>query len=397
VKFNKKCLDDICDIQMGKTPSRSNPDYWGEDYDWISIADLNQGKYIFNTKEKVSKQGQKYSKGRIVKPCTLLMSFKLSIGKLAFTTKETLTNEAIVSLEIKDNNLLYKHFLYYALQNIDFTGGGNRAVMGATLNKNSLKQIQIPLPPLETQKKIADILDKADSIRKKRREAIDKLDELLKSIFLDMFGDPVTNPKGWESEKLENLCGFITKGTTPKSSDIYDSYDKDLIPFIKVYHICNDGTLDFNYKPSYISKKIHKSNLKRSKVLPEDILMNIVGPPLGKICIVPDTFVEWNVNQAIAIFRCGSKLEPGYLLTVLKNTGFCNEIIKMSAGIRQQNLSLEQCRSINIPLPSFSLQKEFVYRLVLIMDTKQKMQQELEQADNLFNSLMQRAFKGELV
>ena len=121
------------------------------------------------------------------------------------------------------------------------------------------------------------------------------MDKLLKSTFLEMFGDPMSNEKGWELDNLKNLCGFITKGTTPKSNDIFDVFDNGLIPFIKVYHISNDGSINFNNNPSFITQKTHMEYLKRSIVYPNDILMNIVGPPLGKIGLVPKTFPEWNV------------------------------------------------------------------------------------------------------
>jgi type I restriction enzyme S subunit len=136
--------------------------------------------------------------------------------------------------------------------------------------------------------------------------------------------------------------------------------------------------------------------LKRSSVYPNDILMNIVGPPLGKIGIVPKTYKEWNVNQAIAIFRCGVKLNPRYLLFVLRSSNFCNAIINMAVGIRQLNLSLEQCREINIPVPPITLQIKFAAIVEKVEAMKVKYNESLVELEKLYGSLSQRAFRGEL-
>lgn len=388
-------LPDICDIQIGKTPSRSNARYWNGDIPWVTISDLSH-KRLKSTAEYITDEAVKECNCKLIPSGTLLMSFKLSIGKLGIAEVPLFTNEAIVGLLIKDINNLDQRFLYHCLLSKDFSVYGDKAVKGLTLNLEKLNAIKLSLPPLAEQKRIADILDAADSIRQKRKEAIAKLDQLAQSVFLEMFGDPVKNEKGWDVEMLRDSCEFITKGTTPKNIKVFKKYLPGLIPFLKVYNLSSNGGIDFTYNPSYIDHETHTKLLKRSNVFPNDVLMNIVGPPLGKFGIVNNSFAEWNVNQAIVIFRCKQCLNPLYLLNTISYPSFSEKIIQMAVGIRQLNLNLEQCRNIKIPIPPIHLQNTFSSYIIQLESTLELQKKALRQEELLFSSLQHRAFAGEL-
>ena len=124
--------------------------------------------------------------------------------------------------------------------------------------------------------------------------------------------------------------------------------------------------------------------------------MNIAGPPLGKIAIVPKDYSEWNLNQAIAIFRCEKNLNVIYLLFTLKSKNFVNSIIKMAVGVRQLNLNLEQCRNIKIPVPPIELQNKFADIVKKTEKIKEKYQESLKELEELYGVLSQKAFRGEL-
>lgn len=258
-----------------------------------------------------------------------------------------------------------------------------------SIGLTDIANMEIELPPLDKQKKIAKILDKADEIRAKKKLANDKLDEFLKSTYIDLFAE---NTK---KVKLEELCYFITKGTTPKAQDM--SQDSGDIPYIKVYNLRFDTRLDFTINPTFVTKESHKNFLARSVVYPGDVLMNIVGPPLCKVSIVPDTYPEWNINQAIARFRCNKGLNNLYLAWFL-TTPFAEKQMlrnaKKTSG--QLNLTLEICKNIEIALPSLELQNKFAKIVEKVEAQKQKNELVIEQMNNLFNSLSQRAFKGEI-
>ena len=198
-------LGEICNIEIGKTPSRSILKYWGGDQPFMSISDMNQGRYFTYTKEFITDNAAKECNCKLVPSETLLLSFKLSIGKVGITRMPIYTNEAIAALYIRNPTMVYQDYLYWALQNVDYDLYVDKAAKGKTLNKKKLNIVKIPLPPLDEQYRIADILDQADALRQKRSRALARLDDLLQSVFLEMFGDPVTNSRGWDVMKLEEV------------------------------------------------------------------------------------------------------------------------------------------------------------------------------------------------
>ena len=207
-------LGDVCEVKVGKTPSRHNSEYWGEGGKWLSIKDMSQGLLIEKTKETITEKAIKETNIYLVEKGTVLFSFKLSIGKIGIAQTSLYTNEAIAALPIKDGSNLCNEYLVYALTRWEQGVKSHRAVMGATLNKEKLLKLEISLPPLAEQKRISAILDKADAIRRKRQQAIKLADDFLRSVFLDMFGDPVTNPKGWEVKPVKTFAK-VTTGNTP--------------------------------------------------------------------------------------------------------------------------------------------------------------------------------------
>ena len=206
-------LGDICSIQIGKTPARATAAYWGEGHPWLSISDMRQGRFISKTKEMITDLAVTECNCKLAPAGTPLLSFKLSVGKVGMSTIPLYTNEAIAHLPVKDESKLDPTYLCWALESLDLSGSTDRAAMGQTLNKKSLSEIKIPLPPLDEQRRIAAILDKADEVRSKRKAALETLETLSQAIFIEMFGDPVTNPMGWPEVALGEICDVL-RGTT---------------------------------------------------------------------------------------------------------------------------------------------------------------------------------------
>ena len=178
-------ISKVIDIELGKTPSRNNTDYWNGKNTWITIADMTQ-KYIEESKEKITDIAIKNTKIKKVPQNTVIMSFKLSIGKRAITKAEVYTNEAIAAFHIKDLKSLIPEYLYYALESVDFLRYTDKAVKGKTLNKEKLKKIRIPIFSLSVQLKISEILNKIQKIIENKRKQIFLLEELVKSRFLEV-------------------------------------------------------------------------------------------------------------------------------------------------------------------------------------------------------------------
>ena len=382
-------LSELFTLQMGKTPSRDNSSYWKKsENNWISIADLtNSGKYISNTKETLSDSAVAESGIKKIPANTVIMSFKLSLGKVAITEKEMYSNEAIMAFIDKGVEKISPEYLYYLLRAKDWSKGTNKAVMGATLNKATLSTIKIQLHEYDNQLEIVNMLNRVSSSIDFRKQQLTKLDELIKARFVEMFENN-TYPK----VKVSTVCDFITKGTTPPNDLISEEYSSDKVPYLKVYNLSFNGELLFDTAPQYISENIHNGMLARSKVYPNDVLMNIVGPPLGKFSLVTDEFPEWNINQAIAIFRAKEKINPKYLLSALMQPEVLNPFLRQAVGIRQLNLSLSQCRDLEIFLPPLSLQNQFAAFVAEVDKSKVEVQKALDQTQLLFDSLMQQYF-----
>ena len=293
-------------------------------------------------------------------------------------------------IESKDKDILSVRFLYYFLcEYIDTLRNNSIGGVIKYIKLSDLTDINFPLIPIKEQQRIVKILDNAEEIRTKKKLANEKLDEFIKSMFLIYY------KKGIQERKLEELCEFITKGTTPKKHDM--SQGEGDIPYIKVYNLLYDTKLDFSINPTFITKKAHKQELARSIVYPNDVLMNIVGPPLGKVSIVPNIFPEWNINQAIVRFRCKTELNYRYLAWFLTTPYAMKQMIKSAKKTSGQlNLTLDICRKLLIPIPPIDLQNQFAQIVQKVEAQKGKNQKVIEQMDNLFNSLMQQAFNSSL-
>ncbi|MBU1109621.1 MAG: restriction endonuclease subunit S [Candidatus Riflebacteria bacterium] len=189
--------------------------------------------------------------------------------------------------------------------------------------------------------------------------------------------------------KTRAFCSFITKGTTPQANELLEVGE---IPFIKVYNIVNNK-IDFEYRPTFVSDSTHKTKLKRSKIFPGDVIMNIVGPPLGKVAIIPSHYPEWNMNQALAYFRPRANIFNRYIYYLLTTHSILKSAIREVKGTAgQDNLSLEQCRDIEIPIPSVEEQHRIVDKidqLMTLCDTlEQRLTNATEKQASLLNSLM---------
>ena len=206
-------------------------------------------------------------------------------------------------------------------------------------------------------------------------------------------------PENWLLTGAESICDFITKGTTPPKNELFMKSGE--VPFLKVYNLTKNGKLDFTIEPTFVSKETHNNFLNRSKVYPNDILMNIVGPPLGKVSLVPDDYPEWNINQAIVIYRSifvHSKFLANYLLAE-KTIKLMSSQAKTTAG--QHNLTLEICRNLPIPVCSLAEQTQIVAilesKLTACDQLAAELAKQLKQAELLKQAVLKAAFSGNLL
>ncbi len=202
-------------------------------------------------------------------------------------------------------------------------------------------------------------------------------------------------PNGWVWASAEQLSTFITKGTTPAAEKLLDGIGD--VQFLKVYNLTFDGTLNQTYKPAFVSRATHEGELLRSQVLAGDVLINIVGPPLGQVSVVPPTMAEANMNQAVARFRPIKPLSTKFVAHALMTESIIAWAIrkaKTTAG--QTNLTLDLCRRLPIPLPPLAEQARIVAevdrRLSIILGVQAEVDANLKRAQALRQSTLSKAF-----
>ena len=283
---------------------------------------------------------------------------------------------------------------------------------GINLPRVSAKEIltaRMPLPPLSEQHRlvarIESLFAKLDAAREKVQSVLDSHETRKAALLHDAFTGKLTakwreeqgeSSHAWRIEKLENLCEKITCGKTPKN----DISPQGEIPYLKVYNIVNDK-IDFRSKPQYISRDVHETKLKSSILKPNDVIMNIVGPPLRKIAIIPDTYPEWNMNQAIVRFRATEALDYRFLYYTLLNPETLDDVIQRTKGVvGQANISITQSRNLKIKVPPLPEQQEIIRILGRLLAREQRARQAAEETlaaiDRMKQSILARAFRGEL-
>jgi type I restriction enzyme S subunit len=311
---------------------------------------------------------------------------------------------------------LNSKYLQYFLNSWDFVQFSNSLNAGdrPRVKFEQLADYLFPIPPLPEQERIVAKIEELFTQLEAGQTALAKVQAGLRRYKASVLKAAVSGklvsgssgvaegelPNGWRLLKAEEICDFITKGTTPKASKLFSGNGD--IPFIKVYNLTFDGSLDFSVNPTFVSKETHTGELARSKALPNDVLMNIVGPPLGKVSIVPNTYPEWNMNQAIARFRALNDCEPKYLAIVLmsdKTLSWATKRAKATAG--QFNLTLEICRELPISLPPLEQQRRIVAeverRLSVARQVETAVEAALVRASRLRQAVLRSAFEGRLV
>ena len=399
-------LSDLAEIQSGGTPSRSNTAYWNGNIPWVKISDI-KGKYVTETEEFITEEGLMNSSAKMFERGTILFSIFATIGKVAILDIDATTNQALVGL--KNNELVDKSFLVYALTELsERISNLGKGVAQKNINISILKDVRIPLPPLTEQKQIAEKLDKLFDQIETIKEASNKIPELLKNFRQQVLTYAVTGKltkewrkerqlDKWHTELAKDCCEKVQSGGTPKGGQFALSG----IPFLKVYNIVGNK-IDFESEPQYVSEEIQNSQIKKSITYPGDVIMNIVGPPLNKVSIIPDTYKEWNINQAITLFRPKEYLNNQYLYYFFCEGASVNSVLDKTRGVvGQVNISLSQCREFAISIPPMEEQLEIVKRVQILFDILDDVERRYntlcEKLDKLPQALLCKAFKGELI
>ena len=263
------------------------------------------------------------------------------------------------------------------------TGANYPAVSDA-----KIKASKIPLPPLDEQKRIAGILDAADALRAKRREALGQLDTLLQSTFLDMFGDPVTNTMGWEKPPLEDLCEKVID--CPHSTPRWSGSG------VICLRTSNLGKGEWNWADTrFVIEEDYTERTRRSEILPNDIILSREGT-VGVLALV-DEGMRLCMGQRLVQLRVNdSQLHPRFLLNLLLHDLAPERLSRLMAGSTSKHLNVKELRKLPVLLPPLKLQHRFAAIVESVEQQKASQRTHLAELDTLFASLQSRAFRGDL-
>lgn len=383
-------IGDVCTFLNGGTPSRSEEHYFQGDIPWITGADITASSVTsarsFITDEAVAK-----SATNRVPAGTVLLVTRTSVGKVATAGVDLCFSQDITALK-PDAARLHAPYLveFLKTQERHFA----RQARGATIKgitRAVVSDVRIPLPSLPEQRRIAEVLDRADALRAKRRAALAQLDSLTQSIFLDMFGSASGPASGLRVEPLGKYLSFLTSGGrgwakyyAPMGSRFIRSLD------VRMNCIGNDDVA-FVVAPD-------NAEATRTRVRQGDVLLTITGSRIGRVAPVPPELDGSYISQHVAILRLKSTvLLPAFLSYFLSLDGDGQrQIEKFQYGQTKPGLNFEQIRRFEIPVASMDMQLDFARHLTGIEKLKATHRAALAELDALFASLQHRAFRGEL-
>lgn len=371
-------LEDLCQINIGKTPSRNNLLNFGKGYTWLSISDFNGEKYISNSKEEITDFALKEANHKIIKENTVLLTFKLTIGKLAITGKPLYTNEAIASLPIRDENVIGTNFLFTVLQTVDYNSKTDKAVKGATLNKEKLKDLPIPLPPLEEQKQIAALFQSIETAMEQVDGQEKNLKALRKSLINKLtkqkpkFGNLLTK-SNYKVYSIGDLAVEVTDRTDnpPKTGiekfiglEDFESGELTIQRFssteklVSAMKLCKKGDVLFARRNAY---------LKRASLTDFDA-----------VC-----------SGDVIVMRAKEKIIlPKFLILIMNTDEFWEFAISNAAGTMSKRVKWRDLAAYSLELPDIKIQEKILEVFNQLEATLTQLKQQKTTLKNLKQKLL---------
>jgi type I restriction enzyme S subunit len=392
-------LGECCDIVSGGTPRRACAEYWDGTVPWVTpkdISDIDNPVFV-DPPERITELGLRMSSAALLPEGAILFSSRAPIGLVAIAGQPMATNQGFKSLVPR--SCLYSGFLYYAIKRKvpEIAARGNGATF-KEVSKSVMSEIQIAFPKkIDEQRRIAAILDKADDIRRKREQSLTLADDFLRSCYVHLVGYRHPEFGNWRPHKIENLAA-PHKGamrTGPFGSDLRHSEFTD--HGIAVLGIDNAVNNHFEWdERRYISEEKY-NNLRRYRVFPKDVIITIMGTT-GRSAMVPDDIQEAITTKHLATITCDeTKILPQVLsFAIHSDPLLIRQIQRANKGAIMAGLNLGIIKSLEINLPPLRLQEKFAHILASISAMRDELSAPEKNGAVLFESLSQRAFRGEL-
>jgi type I restriction enzyme S subunit len=386
-------LGEVFEIARGGSP-RPIDDFITDDpvgVNWIMIGDASEGsKYIMRTKKRIRPEGARRSRG--VKPGDFLLTNSMSFGKPYIMRTSGCIHDGWLVLSPRRHDI-DSDFFYHLLGSKAVYSEFERRAAGATvknLNIDLVSSVKVPFPPFIEQRRIAEILDKADAVRAKRRDALAQLTTLTQSLFLDMFGDPLTNPKRWRTVSFSSVCARVTVGIVVRPASYYVTRG---VPALRSLNIRPGKILLEDLV--HFSKSDNETKLAKSKLKAGDIVLVRSGQP-GTAAVVPPELDGVNAIDLLIATPSGARANSTFLCAFFNSAGGRDLVLSRQRGQIQKHLNVGSLNQAIIPLPPVEQQLEFARCVTVVERLKMANDWSLSNLDALFASLQHRAFRGEL-
>ena len=386
-------LEQCCEIVSGATPKTSIEEFWDGDICWATPKDLSDlgSHYIDDTPRKITKNGLTSCSASVLPVGSVLFSSRAPIGHVAVNTVPMATNQGFKSFIPKAGVLDAKFLFHWLKKNRAFLESLGNGATFKEVSKATVARIEISLPPIADQRRIAAILDQADALRAKRREALAQLDSLTRSILIEMFGDPATASPKWPKIELDSVAELVTG---------YPFRSEDYVGLTEGIKLCRGanvlpGRLDWRDTACWPYARV--SEVDAFKLQSGDIVMAMDRPWISegfKLAQVATADCPLLLVQRVARIRPGSAIKNEYLFSVLSHSMFARHCKPTETTI--PHISPKDIRSFAFPLPPLPLQREFAACVQSIETLKVTHNAALQELDRLFASLQHRAFQGEL-
>lgn len=380
VEMDIKKLGEICTIVSGGTPSRTNTEFWdGGTIPWIKIGDIKE-KHVSKADEYITQAGLDGSSAKMLSKGTILYTIFATLGEVGILTIDACTNQAIAGITIKNQDEVLADYLYYYLKSKkSYVNNLGRGVAQNNINLSILRNLEVPLPALPTQRQTVDILDKNAKVIEYRQQQLQKLDDLVKARFVELFRSCPS------MASMDELCSIITDGThqPPK-------FHTDGIPFIFVSNLVKN-TVTYNAE-KFISEETYSELYKRTPIEVGDLLLSTVGSYGHPAVVVEDRKFLFQRHIAYLKPKCDI-VNSFYLHAALLSPDSQRQIEEKVKGIAQKTLNLSEIKKILIPLPSIEEQNAFEVFVKQTDKSKAVIQKALDEAQLLFDSLMQKYFE----
>lgn len=358
-------LGEVCTVVSGTTPSSSVPEYWDGDINWVTPAELNDDStMIYDSVRKITKQAVKKSGLSSFPAGTVLLSSRAPIGKVAIAGTDMYCNQGFKNLICSDK--IYNKYLFWFLKaKKDYLNSLGRGATFKEISKSIVENVEIPLPAIDEQKHIAELLDKINELIALRKQQLAKLDELVKARFVEMFGEPETNPYGWQRKRFDSLCENLDSRRIPITST---DRKAGIYPYYGASGIV-DYVDDYIFDEDLLLVSEDGANLVMRST---PIAFSITGK-------------AW-VNNHAHVVRFESMITQKYIEIYFSLINISPYI----TGTAQPKLNQAKLNSMLFCVPPMELQQQFASFITQVDKSKLTIQQSLDKLEMLKNALMQK-------